>query len=58
MEVQETMREEHLREVFVDDVTIDETSAVIAAELMPVAIFLGWSWEEVRPNRELRAEAA
>lgn len=41
-----------------EDVTVDEDAAVIAAELMPVAVFLGWRWGEVRPDGEIRAVAA
>lgn len=41
-----------------DEILIDEDSPVIAAELMPVAVFLGWHWGEVRPDREITAQAA
>ena len=58
MEVHSMKRDERRHEAVVDEIKIDEESAVIAAELMPVAIFLGWSWDEVRPNRELHATAA
>ncbi len=40
------------------DVTVDERAALISAELIPVAVFLGWSWGEVRPDREIVRDAA
>lgn len=40
------------------EIPIDEDAAVIAAELLPVAVFMGWRWREVRPDREITAEAA
>ncbi|MFO0631204.1 MAG: hypothetical protein U0325_37035 [Polyangiales bacterium] len=39
-------------------VTVDEQAALISAELIPVAVFLGWTWGEVRPDREIRGDAA
>lgn len=39
-------------------VPIDEDALVISAELMPVAVFLGWRWGEVRPDREISRQAA
>lgn len=35
------------------ETVIVEEAALIAAELMPVAVFLGWHWSEVRPDREI-----
>ena len=40
------------------EVTVDERAALISAELIPVAVFLGWSWGEVRPDREIARDAA
>ncbi len=40
------------------EIPIDEDAAVIAAELIPVAVFMGWRWREVRPDREITAAAA
>lgn len=40
------------------EVTVDERAALISAELIPVAVFLGWSWGEVRPDREILHDAA
>lgn len=40
------------------EVTVDERAALISAELIPVAVFLGWSWGEVRPDREIVRDAA
>jgi hypothetical protein len=40
------------------EVTVDERAALISAELIPVAVFLGWSWSEVRPDREILRDAA
>jgi len=40
------------------DVTVDERAALISAELLPVAVFLGWTWGEVRPDREICRDAA
>lgn len=40
------------------EVTVDERAALISAELIPVAVFLGWTWGEVRPDREILHDAA
>lgn len=50
--------EERRITAFHEEIPVDVDAAVIAAELIPVAVFLGWRWREVRPDREITAEAA
>jgi len=54
-ELNEEVRESH---ALPHEIPVDEDAAVIAAELIPVAVFMGWRWREVRPDREITAEAA
>jgi hypothetical protein len=46
------------REELTLEALVVEDAALIAAELVPVAVFLGWSWSEVRPDREIMAQAS
>lgn len=46
------------REELAQEAVVVEDAALIAAELVPVAVFLGWSWDEVRPDREIMALAS
>jgi hypothetical protein len=50
--------DEDTNEATAESPAVDEGAALIAAELMPVAVFLGWTWEEVRPDREIVPAAA